>query len=54
MEIKSCDGHLTEDQEEFLAAMDRHGHRTAVVRSLDEAMDYLRDWGAIRAVRRAA
>ena len=54
MEIKARAGVLSEAQEGFLAAMDRNGHRTAVVRSLDEAMVTLRDWGAIRAIARAA
>ena len=54
MEIKTPSGRLSEHQEAFLAGMERNGHRTAVVRSVDEAMFVLRDWGAIRAARRMA
>lgn len=54
MEIKGGSGVLSDAQELFLASMERNGHRTAVVRSLDDAMVTLRDWGAIRAVARAA
>ena len=54
MEIKSPKGRLTEDQENFLAAMAANGNLTAVVRSLDEAADILAAWGAIRRVRVAA
>jgi hypothetical protein len=54
MEVKSPKGRLTEDQENFLAAMAANGNLTAVVRSLDEAADVLAAWGAIRRVRVAA
>lgn len=54
MEVKASHGRLSDEQEAFLAGMERNGHRTAVVRDLGEAMAFLRDWGAIRAVRVAA
>lgn len=54
LEVKTDDGDLTEAQEAFLAGMAAHGHRTAVVRSLDEALHYLAAWGAIRGVSVAA
>jgi hypothetical protein len=54
MEVKSPKGRLTEEQENFLAAMAANGNLTAVVRSLDEAADVLAAWGAIRRVRVAA
>lgn len=54
LEVKTEDGDLTEAQEAFLAGMQSHGHRTAVVRSMDEALHYLASWGAIRGARVAA
>ena len=54
MEIKARAGRLSAEQEWFLSAMERNGHRVAVVRSLDDALGHLADWGAIRATRIAA
>lgn len=54
MEIKAANGRLTEEQENFLAAMAANGNLTAVVRSLDEAVSILTNWGAIRKVKVAA
>jgi hypothetical protein len=51
LEIKSDTGELTEDQEQFLAAMERNGNRVAVVRSLDEALFVLAAWGVIKSGR---
>lgn len=53
MEVKAATD-LSEAQEAFLAGMEAHGHRTAVVRSLDEAAFILAAWGAIRGATVAA
>jgi hypothetical protein len=54
MEIKAANGRLSEEQENFLAAMAANGNLTAVVRSLEEATATLTEWGAIRRARVAA
>ena len=54
IEVKAPNGRLTEEQENFLAAMAANGNPTAVVRSLDEAVSILTNWGAIRKARVAA
>lgn len=54
MEIKAGRGRVSIEQEAFLAAMEAHGHRVAVVRSFDGAVEVLASWGAIAKVRVAA
>jgi|JI10StandDraft_1071094.scaffolds.fasta_scaffold161050_2 hypothetical protein len=54
IEVKTKTGALSEEQEAFLAGMERNGNRTAVVRSIDEAAFILSSWGVIRGARVAA
>lgn len=54
MEIKSGKGKIAQEQIAFLDAMRSHGHYTAVVRSLEEAISTLSAWGAIKRARVAA
>lgn len=44
-------GRVSYEQEVFLEAMAAHGHRTAVVKSFDQAVELFTEWGAISKVR---
>lgn len=54
MEIKSLKGKLSPEQRVFFDSMTAHGHIVCVVRSLDEGLHFLTEFGAIRAARVAA
>lgn len=51
LEIKTDSGRLSPDQKAFRDDCERSGARYAVVRSVDEAEQILRSWGALRPVR---
>jgi hypothetical protein len=48
LEVKSATGRLTPAQQEELAALQADGFPVAVVRSVDEALAALREWGWIK------
>jgi hypothetical protein len=48
LEIKSATGRLTPAQQEEIAALRADGFPVAVVRSVDEALAALREWGWIK------
>lgn len=54
LEVKSPTGRLSKEQADFLDAMIRHGHKTAVVNSFDKAVAVLNTWGALKGVKRIA
>lgn len=54
LEVKSRRGRKSGEQTAFLTAVERNGNETAVVRSLEQAMQVLAAWGAIRKSRVAA
>lgn len=41
IEVKTANGQTSEEQDRFLALMQKFGHSTAVVRSADEAVSYI-------------
>lgn len=43
LEVKTPSGKTSPEQDRFLALMQRYGHSTAVVRSADEAVQYIND-----------
>ena len=47
-EVKSPDGHPSEDQLLMHAALRRAGHYVGVVRSINDAKIYLRKWGFLQ------
>ena len=47
MEVKSAKGEQNENQKAVESWMQRDGHKYAVVRSVDDAKETLRDWGWI-------
>jgi hypothetical protein len=48
LEVKSATGRLTPAQQEEIAALRADGFSVAVVRSVDEALAALREWGWIK------
>jgi hypothetical protein len=48
LEVKSATGRLTPAQQEEIAALQADGFPVAVVRSVDEALAALREWGWIK------
>ena len=46
LEFKTAKGRLSENQAEWIERLDDRGHRVAVVRSVDDAIDFLRACGA--------
>ncbi|MFN8992433.1 MAG: VRR-NUC domain-containing protein [Pseudomonadota bacterium] len=48
LEVKSATGRLTPAQQEEIAALRADGFPVAVVRSVDEALAALREWGWIK------
>jgi hypothetical protein len=45
LEVKSAKGHTTDAQDDCLGMLQRMGHDVAVVRSQDEAVLMLQEWG---------
>jgi hypothetical protein len=45
LEVKSAKGHTTDAQDDCLRMLQRMGHDVAVVRSQDEAVLMLQEWG---------
>jgi hypothetical protein len=45
LEVKSAKGHTTDAQDDCLGMLQRMGHDVAVVRSQDEAVLILQEWG---------
>jgi hypothetical protein len=45
LEVKSAKGHTTDAQDDCLGMLRRMGHDVAVVRSQDEAVLMLQEWG---------
>jgi len=45
LEVKSAKGHTTDAQDDCLAMLRRMGHDVAVVRSQDDAVLMLQEWG---------
>lgn len=54
MELKAPKGRLSDSQQSFRSSVEHAGCFYEVIRSVDEATDYLRDIGALRGVRVAA
>jgi hypothetical protein len=48
LEVKSATGRLTPAQQEEITALRHDGFPVAVVRSVDEALAALREWGWIK------
>ena len=46
IEVKSAVGRLSEEQKSVHAWLTDHGHRVAVVRSTDDVVAVLKEWGA--------
>lgn len=46
IEFKAIKGRLSEDQAEWIARLRERGHRVTVARSVDAAVDFLRECGA--------
>lgn len=51
VEIKAGKGRLSVQQQVFLEAMKAHGHRTAVVKSVEQAVELFTAWRAVAKVR---
>jgi hypothetical protein len=47
LELKSATGHLSHAQVAMRRWCQRHGVRHAVVRSVEDALEHLRDWGVL-------
>ncbi len=45
LEVKSAKGHTTDAQDDCLGMLQRMGHDVAVVRSQDDAVLILQEWG---------
>jgi hypothetical protein len=48
LEVKAEKGRTSDAQDECIAMLRRMGHDVAVVRSVDEALAALREWGWIK------
>lgn len=46
LEFKTPKGRLSENQQEWIGRLDARGHKVAVVRSVEEALAFLRKCGA--------